>query len=586
MAKFIPQEILGKIQDSLDIVEVINEHVRLKKAGRSYKTLCPFHAEKTPSFIVSPEKQIYHCFGCGEGGNMFNFVMKYLNVDFSEAAENLARKAGVNIPSTHVPKRDTLKDKIYKINKLATKYYHQQLEKSKKTNSYLSKRGFNKKIIDNFLIGYAPDSWDCILNLMGKKGYSSDLIEKAGLILPKKCSGWYDRFRDRIIFPIFNVNSKVVGFGARTLGDNTPKYINSPETIVYSKRQHLYGLNFAKNSVRELDFVIVVEGYTDVLSLYQSGIKNVVSNLGTALTHQHIRKLKRYTDNVVMIYDSDEAGKIASLRNLDLLIENDMRIKLGCLPAGKDPDDYIKEFGKPQFLELVKNAKDLIDYKLHILNYKAKDIDIHKKKKIIEDILLTVGKVNDLILRNEYLNRLSDFSVTGIKEDTLRKKLQILLNKMSKDTKDFEVNLEISVDTDISSTEKLLLRAMLESEENLSKAKENINLDDLKHPTIRKVIETIFNLNCSFEDMSLERLMRYTKDSECSKLLASVFFEFENMPKHVEVLVDCIRDIELKKLDLQLATLKRKLKLADKKEERRLLFSYNNLRKSRENLKR
>lgn len=577
MGRFIPQEKLDEIRNSLDIVEVVEEYVKLERSGKNYRGLCPFHNEQEPSFTVSPQKQIYHCFGCNEGGNMFNFLMKFLNISFPEAVENLADKAGVELPKKNISKKDKKESKIYEINRIASKYYHKHLKDSKKAKEYLYSRGFEKGILKKFNVGYAPEGWSNLLDFMSKKGCSEKLLQEAGLVIPRKSEGWYDRFRERIIFPIFDIGSRVIGFGGRALDDSTPKYINSPETRVYSKRKHLYGLNFAKSEIRKKDEVLIVEGYTDVLSLYQSGIKNVVSNLGTALTKQHIRELRRFTDNVKVIYDSDEAGKLASLRNLDLLVEEGVKVDLVCLPSNKDPDDYVKEFGKEKMLELVDEAKSLIQYKIDILNYEADSEDIYEKKEIIEDILTTINKISNPIERDQYINKFSDFGTSGdIKlERAVRKKLKEMRNSDKYSGKEkVEVDLEKNK---ISNTEKLLVRGMLESEEAINLVKEKLTHDDLYHPTIKKIVKKVFSLKGEGKELKIEKIMNHIRDERCSKLLAKIFSEFESMPKHLQIVEDCIKNIELEKLNSQLASLKKKIKSASSEKKRNLLSSYSNL---------
>lgn len=585
MGKYIPQEKLDEIRNSLDIVEVVEEYVKLERSGKNYRGLCPFHSEKEPSFTVSPHKQIYHCFGCNEGGNMFNFLMKFLNINFPQSVEILADKAGVELPKKSVSKEDKKENKIYRINKLAAKYYYRQLKSSHKARKYLHSRGFQRNILEKFGIGYAPEGWSNVIDFMDKKGYSGEVLEEAGLVIPREKRGWYDRFRNRVIFPIFDISSRVIGFGARAMNNSTPKYINSPETKVYSKRKHLYGLNFAKNEIRKKDEVVVVEGYTDVLSLYQNGIKNVVSNLGTALTKQHIRGVRRFTDNVIVIYDSDEAGKLASLRNLDLLIEEGARVKLTCLPSGKDPDDYVGEFGKKKMLKIIAGSKDLIDYKLDILNYKSNSKNIHKKKEIIEDILSTIGKVNDSVVRSGYLNRLSDISATGIEERILREKLNEVMNSFNKYRDKDKIKLNIDKDKKISNTEKLLLRGMLESEKAINLVKEKLTHDDLDHPMTKKIVKKVFSLKEDKEELKVEKVMNHIKDEKCSRLLAKIFSEFESMPKHLQIVKDCIKSIELNKLNSQLSNLKQKIKIASSDKKKVLLSSYSSLCKEIKYLK-
>ena len=341
MAGLIPENILEDILGRVDIVEVISGYIPLKRAGRNFKALCPFHHEKTPSFMVSPDKQIYHCFACGVGGNAFNFLMQYERLEFPEAVEALARKAGVNLPKDQ--KQDqravSLITQLYKINELAADFYAHNLISSQGSSarSYFLKRGLKDETIKTFNLGFAHDRWDLLINYLRAKGISLSLLEKAGLVLAKEGGGYYDRFRNRLIFPILDIKSRVLGFGARVLGDALPKYMNSPETPIYIKGKNVYGLNFAHEAIREEDAVVVVEGYLDFIIPYQAGVHNIVASLGTAFTPDQAKLLKRYTHNVVMVYDADKAGELASLRSLDIFIDEDMNVKVASLPLGSDP---------------------------------------------------------------------------------------------------------------------------------------------------------------------------------------------------------------------------------------------------------
>ncbi len=320
----IAQEIITQILDRANIVEIIAGYIPLKQAGRNFKAPCPFHHEKTPSFVVNPDKQIFHCFGCGVGGNVVSFVMKQERMEFPEALRFLADKTGVEIPETEARNNPLaeLRQQILKVNDVAAKFYHNNLlsdksELAKSAREYLKNRGLGFDHASKFQLGLALDAWDGLLKVLREQNFSAGFLEKAGLLIAKnQGSGHYDRFRQRVIFPIFNARSEVVAFGARSMDkDNPAKYINSPETALYTKGQYLYGLNWAKDMIGRLDAVVVVEGYMDFITPFSAGVENVVASLGTALTVEQIRLIRRYTRNVVMLFDADPAGQAAMIRS-------------------------------------------------------------------------------------------------------------------------------------------------------------------------------------------------------------------------------------------------------------------------------
>ncbi|PIW67988.1 MAG: DNA primase, partial [Candidatus Omnitrophica bacterium CG12_big_fil_rev_8_21_14_0_65_42_8] len=353
----IPENVLNEIQDKCDIVEIISDYIPLKPIGRNFKACCPFHHEKTPSFIVSPDKQIYHCFGCNSGGNVFNFLKEYEKIDFIDAVKMLAEKTGVKLPEykTRDDQDASIVSAVYTVNDIAANYYSSFLVgdglKPSPTlpECYIAKRGLDGPIVKKFRIGYADPSWRGLIDYLTGRGIRQDIILKAGLIIRGKENSYYDLFRNRIIFPIFDARNRIIGFGARAMDDSVPKYINSPETVVYKKGQHLYGLNFAKAGIKEKNYAIITEGYLDVITCHQYGVDNAIASLGTALTTEQIRLLKRYTHNVVMLYDADQAGEMASLRGLDLFLEEDINVKIATLEKGHDPDSFLRKFGKENF---------------------------------------------------------------------------------------------------------------------------------------------------------------------------------------------------------------------------------------------
>ena len=344
----ISEEILEKIKSQNDIVDVISERVRLRKAGRNFTGLCPFHNEKTPSFSVSQEKQIYKCFGCGEAGNVISFVMKDKNLPFVEAVKYLANRANIPLEMHNGEKSKSAKKKdlLYRVNVEAAKFFFSNLMNNQNAKEYFLNRGIKEETIKKFGLGFANDSWNSLMFYLRKKGINDVLLEEAGLISVNKEKGRkYDRFRNRVMFPVFDYQGKVIGFGGRVLDDSKPKYLNSPETLVFQKGTNLYGLNFAlKHNMSERYFVIV-EGYMDLISLHQYGITNVVASLGTALTINQARLLKRYADKVIISYDADMAGQMATLRGLEILRTAGFDVRVLNIPQGKDPDEYVRSNG-------------------------------------------------------------------------------------------------------------------------------------------------------------------------------------------------------------------------------------------------
>ncbi|MCX5715812.1 MAG: DNA primase, partial [Candidatus Omnitrophica bacterium] len=417
----IPDNVIDQIQDRIDIVEVIGSYLPLKKAGRNYRGLCPFHHEKTPSFMVSQDKQIFHCFGCGEGGNVFNFLMKYERLEFPEAVRMLAQKAGVVIPerlSAESKAQSSLSSKLYAANEMASAYFQNVLRQDslgKKAYAYLLGRGLNDETIKMFRLGFASSSWDDLINYAKQKGTSADILEKSGLAIAKENGGYYDRFKERIMFTIFDPKSRILGFGGRVFlppeadqpsadkANNSPKYMNSPETSIYNKGRNLYGLNFTWKFIRDEDEAVIVEGYLDLIVPFQHGIKNMVSSLGTSLTEDQIRLIGRYTKNTVIIFDPDKAGELATLRSLDLLLQEDLSVKVVRLPEGFDPDSFISRYGAQEFKNRIKTGQSLFDYKMSVLLSKYDKSRLEDKAKITGEMLPTIARVQNAVLQSGYI---------------------------------------------------------------------------------------------------------------------------------------------------------------------------------------
>ncbi len=364
MSGTIRDNTIDEIKSRCNIVDVVGRVVPLKRTGTNYKGLCPFHNEKTPSFVVSEAKQIFTCFGCGASGDTIEFMQKYYNLEFSEAVEKLANECGIVIETDF--KKSEKKDIQYQINRdAATFFYKAFREKANPAANYMQKRGITTEVLNLFGVGYADAEWDSLYQYLKAKGYEDEKLLDLGLISESK-GKHYDKFRNRVIFPIISTGGKVIGFGGRSLGDDMPKYLNSSESSIFLKKNNLYALNLTKQEIGKTGYGIIVEGYMDVISLYQYGVRNVAASLGTALTENQARLLKRYTGQVILSYDADEAGKNAALRGMEILHKENFRIKVLSIPDGKDPDDYIKRHGKSGFLQIVKTALPYADYKLEL----------------------------------------------------------------------------------------------------------------------------------------------------------------------------------------------------------------------------
>ena len=374
------------LKSQINIVDVIGRVVPLKRAGANYKGVCPFHNEKTPSFVVSEQKQIFTCFGCGATGDAIEFTKRYYNLDFTEAIEKLAKEYGIDIKIGGSGNQE--REKYYEINKEAARFFYRAFTEGKNPGySYMKKRGIEDSILKKFGIGYADESWDSLYQYFKAKGTDEKVLLELGLISEKN-GKYYDKFRNRVIFPIINTSGKVIGFGGRAIGDAMPKYLNSPENRVFQKKNNIYALNISKQDVGKEGYAVLVEGYMDVISLYQHGVRNVGASLGTALTENQARLLKRYTRNVVLSYDADAAGRNAALRGIDVLGAEGIKVKVLHVTDGKDPDEFIKKNGREAFLKLIDGALSMTDYKLDTakngLNLSTEDGKIDYMKRASE----------------------------------------------------------------------------------------------------------------------------------------------------------------------------------------------------------
>lgn len=585
----VPEEVIEKIKQENDIVDIISETVKLKRAGRNYMGLCPFHNDKSPSLSVSPDKQIYKCFSCGEAGNVFTFVMKQKNLSFIEAVKYLADKANIPIEFEDSKQKvvNRKKDILYKINVEAARYFFANLSNNKKASEYFFNRGIKNSTIRKFGLGYAKDGWSNIIYYLKRKGFKEELLLEAGLAIKNENKGTiYDRFRNRVMFPVFDVKGRVIGFGGRVFDDSKPKYLNSPETIIFQKRTNLYGLNFAiKNNIADRT-LIMVEGYMDCISLHQYDITNVVASLGTALTVNQARLIKRYADKVIISYDADVAGQNATLRGLEILKGAGLDVRVLIIPEGKDPDEFVRVNGKESFLKLVNNAISLIDYRIKRaaegINFKDKEMII----RYVKDVAKILSNV-DSLERDIYIKKVSE--ETSLREESIYD----FINKVKSNKDDQDMNKKEYIRTELylepafSKAEKTILKLMM-NKEYFDQIIKDINSKDLylnSHIKIFEYIEEgIKNNTSNLENYIESRCDDVETSKEFVKIREMKIFETEDEKKLIK---DCISKIKTYRLSKRLETLKKEQKNLERQgrieESIKLAAEFNELSKKIKN---
>jgi DNA primase len=516
------QELFQEIKEKNEIVSVLSEYISFKKTGRSLLGLCPFHSEKTPSFNVNQEKQYYYCFGCGAGGDVFNFIMKVDNLEFIDAARKLADRAGIVWPETTYSESDRFKNELYRINKLAASYFNYCLVKTdqgKQARDYLEKRGIPADIWQKFLLGFAPSGWHNFTEVLRKKNVSLEQAASLGLIGFGE-NGYYDRFRDRVIFPIFDSQGNVVGFGGRVIAQGEPKYLNSPETPLFHKGHFWYGLQLAKDSIRKKNQAIIMEGYMDVVQAHQSGFTQAVASLGTALTKEQAKIIKRYTNEVVLGYDADTAGQNATIRGMEILQDAGLKVKILRLPQNEDPDSFIKKFGVASFVEAVEKALGLIEFKIEqaIAKY---DLNTHDgKNSVIQELLPELGAIENNITREFYIRQL--VREIGVSENAILAELTLwlktnrkkspLLDKDLKNsytkvtTEKTSLSLGITKFEEISplqraifDAEKELLQSALQEYDKFERIKEKLKMEDFHFEIWRELFQQLQQIGPDLE---------------------------------------------------------------------------------------
>ena len=567
---FLSEEKVSEIRDRSSILEVISDYVALKKAGKNYRGLCPFHSEKTPSFMVNEEKQIFHCFGCGEGGDVFTFLMKVGHFSFPLAVEELAKRYGVKLPSRELSavqkKEMTKKEVLFQINQVASEYFHDlliQRREGEEGRRYLSQRGITQEIISEHRLGTSTDRWDGLVQHLQGKKVSLELAWELGLIFPKKKEGWYDAFRGRILFPIFDLHQRVVGFGGRIIKEGQPKYLNSPESTIYHKGETLYGLQVAKRYAVEKDCVIIVEGYFDLLTLHQYGLKYSVATLGTALTTQHIRTLKRYTKNLITLFDADQAGVQATLRSLPLFLEEEVTGHTIVLPEGEDPDGFLRKGNLEDFGKKVEHAVPLIDFFFDRL-MKTHDLkSIDGKVKVAKEGVALLGKIPDKIRRDFYTKGLAER--LDIQESFLYEMLRFPSKASSKAGEDLKKS---SVERAFPKSEEIVIRLMVQHPELIPTLSKEGIFKEFESPILQKMAETLKDLYQRKGRLDLPEALANLEEDLKVRLCEFAFRESGlEGGDWAKILQDCVQKIREKRLKKEKNELLKKIREAEKQPE-------------------
>jgi len=558
--------IVEQVSAANDIVEIISQYVPLKRAGRHLKACCPFHQEKTPSFMVQPEKQMFHCFGCGAGGDVFSFLMRHENMTFPEALKFLAERAHITLPERRAHRDDGgLKEKLYEVCQVAADIYHELLfkEAGAPARAYLAKRQITDEMIREFKLGWAPMEWRTLFDRMVLKKYPEALLKQAALIQQSPKGNYYDTFRGRLMFPILNLQNKVIAFGGRLIADEEgPKYLNSPETPIFSKRRELFGLNLAKKYIdREWPNLILVEGYMDFLALYQHGFRNAVATLGTALGEDHVRLMRRFVEEVIVVYDGDKAGEAAALRGLEILLEGGMQVKLVSLPKGEDPDDFLNKRGNDAFAALLKNAKDFFDYKLQALLARYPRHDALGLSKISREMFETFLKVKNTVMLSEYFKRLA--RALEVDENSLRTEFSRLNGKGNVPKGRSQEAATTPEIIKPAPEELLLLVLMAEVPPFCDRACEELKDSDLKMSISRQLFEYLRQMSEQGKKCTLSGLLNRIPDAQYREQLVAVMASLDETTEREQILEDCIRKIKQCHATGRLEELRRQLLAAE-----------------------
>ena len=567
----ISDQVIDQVREANDVVEVIGSYFPLKRRGHDFWATCPFHKEKTPSFSVSPTKQIWYCFGCHAGGNVFNFVMKYENLEFLDAVRRLAERAGIRIEWTETagePPRDQ-KELLFKLHDEVAAFYQESLRTAEIAKKYLEKRRISPEVARKWRIGYSPNAWDALIQWAHRRRYKAPMLETAGLALPRDSGGLYDRFRGRLMFPICDEQGRVVGFSGRILTDakDQPKYVNSPETPIFQKCRILFALDKAKRTIIEEKVAIVCEGQVDTISCHEAGIANVVAPQGTALTEQHARILKRYAEEVVLMFDADAAGQNAVVRSAEPLWEAGIAIRVAVLPVGHDPDSFAIAFGADKLKNLVTKAPSFFVYLLESLSKQHDPNTDRGKVQIAKHLMAWLVRIPSPILRSTYIQQTA--TCLDVPEEAIRQELRrahakgrSVLAAASDECVDTS-EMESSPNTESSPAEQLLLHLILVNESVLDVVVERLNRQWLTESVAGQLISRVTRLHAEGVWRGTHALLAGTVDEKESRLIAEVLLRPMAAGSQENIAFDCLATLERQWVAQGLRKLRKRLAQAD-----------------------
>ena len=561
MNHHIPDHLIEEIRSRNDILDTISANILLKKSGQNYKGLCPFHSEKTPSFVVSPEKQIYHCFGCGAGGNIFKFIMEMEDLSFLDAIKILAAKCGVTLPAFkpgQTNAKSNERDVLLNINQKAQSYFILSLmsKGGEQAREYLNSRGLNdKKLLADYSIGWATSGWtDTLHQLQNQEKFSKNDLSRAGLIKQKEGAGknnFYDRFRGRIIFPLQDIHGNLIAFAGRVIGESEPKYLNSPETPLYIKGRHLFGFNRAKEAIRKQNKALIVEGYFDQMRAHQNGIRNTVATCGTALTLEQASLLKNHTKRATLIFDSDSAGQAATKKGFEVLLKQGMSVDVLSLPSGHDPDSFIYQFGPEKFLEKLKNAKPFVETFIDDIIADGDLTTPMGKVAVVNQVLPILMNVKNTIERTEWISilteraKIEDQALLNELKNAIKQDKTIVSDPLQKDGHQNKKNVEL-----------YLVRLMFSDKELALKIKEKVKIEDFIDPDLRLIVGSCYRLLAEGCELKVDFIMNQIDEPNIRSLLSEIgvtSIPFDNPKQTVR---DCINAINKKAHAQQVEELK------------------------------
>jgi len=549
---------IEQVRNGISIVDLVGGYVRLQKKGKDYGALCPFHSEKTPSFMVSEAKQIFKCFGCQKGGDVFKFIMLMENLTFPESIHQLAESQGIPLPqSTKKSEAESVRrQRLLKILEIATQFFCQQLERKKEALAYLKDRQITQETIHQFSIGYAPAGQHLLQELTGQ-GFDVKEVLACGLIKEGNSGGYYDNFRNRIMFPICNLSGKTIAFGGRILGDGIPKYLNSPETALYSKSRNLYPLDLTRNEIRQRDFAIIVEGYFDCIIPFRFGIRNVVASLGTSLTENQVKVLGRYTRNVVTNYDPDSAGTAATLRSIDLFLEQGFRVNVLQLPTGEDPDVFLRKQGTEAYREKLKSSQSYLDFVLSQFMSQQRDSFSPKgKQEVVSQVLPYLVKIPNPIERAEYVTRIA----SRLQLDESLILLEMRKMPARRETPRFDYSVPVEQGT---RAENILLVAMLE-EKWAASTFEQLEPELFEGLRTKKIFQGIFQLKEQATEITTIRLRELISEEKDRNLIEEMALRAGDFPLSEELIRSSVQTLRRKRSEHRIRQLQEEIKAEEK----------------------